>query len=61
MTLPKTAGDLVFLVGPVFLGGFDDFLGSAGASLDIVAGAAAAAAAYALVSLKPMGEEDVDE
>lgn len=61
LTLPKTAGDAVFLVGPVFLGGFDDFLGSAGASLDIVAGAAAAAAAYALVSLKPMGEEDVDE
>ena len=61
LTLPKTAGDLVFLIGPVFLGGFDDVLGSAGASLDIVAGSAAAAAAYALVSLKPMGEEDGDE
>ena len=29
--------------------------------MDIVAGSAAAAAAYALVSLKPMGEEDGDE
>lgn len=58
LTLPKTAGDAVFLIGPVFLGGFDDLLGSAGASLDIVAASAAAAAVGTAVFLKPMGEED---
>jgi hypothetical protein len=60
LTLPKTAGDAVFLIGPVFLGGFDDLLGSAGASLDIVAASAAAAAVGTAVFLKPMGEEDVE-
>ena len=33
LTLPKTAGDLVFLIGPVLLGATDDGLGAAGASL----------------------------
>ena len=56
--LPKTAGDLVFLVGPIILGATDDGLGSAGASLRLVAGTAALSALFALVFLKPVGEEE---
>ena len=33
LTLPKTAGDLVFLAGPIVIGLTDDALGSAGSSL----------------------------
>ena len=61
LTLPKTAGDLVFLVGPVILGLTDDQLGSAGASLWLVAGSAALAAVGTLIFLKPLGEEEDDD
>jgi len=53
LTLPKTAGDLVFLVGPIVIGLTDDALGSAGSSLFLVAGSAAAAAGAAALFLKP--------
>jgi len=48
----------VFLVGPIILGATDDGLGSAGASLRLVAGTAALSALFALVFLKPVGEEE---
>jgi hypothetical protein len=53
LTLPKTAGDLVFLAGPIVIGLTDDALGSAGSSLFLVAGSAAAAAGAAALFLKP--------
>jgi len=53
LTLPKTAGDLVFLAGPIVIGLTDDALGSAGSSLFLVAGSAAAAAGGAALFLKP--------
>ena len=58
LTLPKTAGDLVFLVGPPLLGWTDDFLGSPGSSLWLVSGSAALAAAATLVFLMPLAEEE---
>ena len=53
LTLPKTAGDLVFLAGPIVIGLTDDALGSAGSSLFLVSGSAAVAAAGAALFLKP--------
>jgi len=61
LTLPKTAADSVFLIGPVVLGLVDDRLGAAGASLWLVSGSAALAAAATLVFLRPLGEEDTVE
>ena len=58
LTLPKTAGDLVFLVGPVVLGLTDDTLGSPGSSLGLVAASAAASALGALVFLGPTEEDE---
>ena len=59
--LPKTAGDLVFLAGPVILGAIDDQLGSSGASLWLVSATAGLSAAATLVYLRPLGEEDGDQ
>ena len=61
LTLPKTAGDAVFLVGPVVLGALDDRLGSAGASLGLVSATAAASAVAALAFLEPLEEEEEEE
>ena len=61
LTLPKTAGDLVFLVGPIVIGLTDDFLGSPGSSLGLVSGTAAAAAVGALMFLDPKQKEDDEE
>lgn len=61
LTLPKTAGDLVFVVGPIVLGLTDDRLGSPGASLWLVSGAAAMASAATLAFLRPLGEENDKE
>jgi MFS family permease len=61
LTLPKTAGDFVFLVGPIILGLSDDFLGSPGSSLGLVSGAAAVAAVGAAVFLKGGGLSEEDE
>ena len=57
LTLPKTAGDLVFLAGPIVIGLTDDALGGAGSSLFLVAGSAAAAAGGAALFLKPPNAE----
>ena len=57
-SLPETAGDLVFLVGPVVLGLTDDTLGSPGSSLGLVAASAAASALGALVFLGPTEEDE---
>ena len=61
LTLPKTAGDLVFLVGPIIIGLTDDALGSAGSSLGLVAGTAAAAAIGALMFLDPIETDEGGE
>ena len=58
LTLPKTAGDVVFLVGPVALGLADDLLGSEGASLALVSATAAASAVATLAFLSALGEEE---
>ena len=55
LTLPKTAGDVVFLVGPVALGLADDLLGSEGASLALVSATAAASAVATLAFLSALG------
>jgi len=55
LTLPKTAADIVFLVGPIILGGANDLSDSEGAGILItaaIAGVAAVVCAYGAVTYK---------
>ena len=55
LTLPKTAADIVFLVGPIILGGANDLTDSQGAGILItaaIAGVASIVCAYGAVTYK---------